>query len=51
MRLSHCLYNLPFSTRQKDIVTIKDTMDSIKDMYPEVLSLGLRSTNGKVLAQ
>ncbi len=39
------------STRKKDIVTIRKTMQTIKDMYPDVLSLGLRSANGNILAQ
>ncbi len=39
------------STHQKDLVAIRKNMDIIKEMYPEVLSLGLRGTNGRILAQ
>ncbi len=38
-------------SQKKNIVAIKKAMDITKDMYPEVLSLGLRSLSGYVIAQ
>ncbi|MCP4265833.1 MAG: sensor domain-containing diguanylate cyclase [Candidatus Brocadiaceae bacterium] len=39
------------SSQKKDVVVIKKALDITKDMYPEVLSLGLRGAKGYLIAQ
>ncbi len=39
------------STRKKNVVAFRKTMDVIKEMYPEVLSLGLRGDKGYLIVQ